>query len=219
MNTFFKMTILRYTLLVLTLAAVFTSCQQAGTSENIAKSSKPPQRKIKNGAQYAEDVNSGKIRKDDFIGSPVRTTSLIVGDCRISLRYSSPGVKGREIWGKLVPYNNIWVTGANHATAISFDKEVGIDKRRIPAGTYALFTIPGKGDWTVILNKDADQHLTDDYSKKEDVMRLTVHSEQLPAVVQRLTYQIIQKGDNTAEIKMEWEKLGIGFVIHTLQNK
>lgn len=220
MKTLRKSTIIKYALLLFVCTVTLPSCQQAGTSEKLANTNPPPHpRKNKNGTQYAEDVNSGKIPKDDFIGSPVRNTSATIGGSRISLRYSSPGVKGREIWGKLVPYNKIWVTGANHATAITFDQEVEINKQKVPAGTYALFTIPGKSNWVVILNKDADQHLTDDYSKKEDVLRFTVKPIELSAVVQRLTYRISQKDETSAEISMAWEKLGVGFVVHTLQVK
>ena len=214
-----KSTILKYVLLLLMCTSIITSCQQTGTPEKTASTNQPQHRKTKNGAQYAEDINNGKIKKDDFIGSPVRTTSVVVGRCRISIRYSSPGVKGREIWGKLVPYNMIWATGANHATAITFNQPVKIDGKKVPAGTYALFTIPRKSDWVVILNKDADQHLTDDYSKKEDVMRFTVPSNQLPAAVQRLTYRILQNDESSAEIRMEWENRSFGFLVYTLQVK
>lgn len=219
MKTLLKITILSYSLILLTYTMTTTGCQQTATSEKNADAKMQRHRTIKNGAQYAEDVNSGKIQKDDFIGSPVRIASLNVGGYRIGLRYSSPGVKGREIWGNLVPYDKVWVTGANHATAISFDKPVKIDEKKVPAGTYALFTIPGRNNWVVILNNDADQHLTDDYNKKEDVLRFTVKPVELPSPVQRLTYRIVEKDATSAEVSMAWEKRGIRFVVHTLQLK
>jgi hypothetical protein len=75
--------------------------------DEMAKFQQPRPRKVKNGASYAEDVNSGKIKKDDFIGSPNRKVSAYFGDCNVTIKYSSPGVRGRTIWGKLVPYNKI----------------------------------------------------------------------------------------------------------------
>jgi hypothetical protein len=214
-----KTTFFRYSLILITCTMITTGCQQAATSDKASTTLPPRYRNIKNGAQYAEDVNSGKTQKDDFIGSPVRTASINVAGCRIGIRYSSPGVKGREIWGKLVPYDKVWVTGANHATAITFNQPIKIDGKKVLAGTYGVFTIPGKNDWVVILNKDADQHLTDDYSKEEDVLRFTVKPVKLPSPVQRLTYRIVKKDTISAEVSMAWEKRGIGFVVHTLKLK
>jgi len=173
----------------------------------------PQPRKVKNGASYAEDVNSGKIKIDDFIGSPNRNVSASNGGCKITIKYSSPGVRGRAIWGKLVPYNKIWVTGANHATSISFDRDVRIDNRLIPAGTYAFFTIPGERDWVIIFNKNTDQHLADDYSKTDDVIRFNVKPTESPSIVQRLTYNIESIRDGEARINMVWEKRKISFVV------
>lgn len=196
----------------------FTSCGQSGAPAESDKSTSQ-HRKIKNGAQYAEDINNGKIKKDDFIGSPLRTASATVAGCHIQIRYSSPGVKGRGIWGKLVPYDKIWVTGANHATSVTFDRDVWIANQKLPAGTYAIFTIPARKDWVLIFNRDADQHLTDDYSKKDDMLRFTVQPKQLPAMVPRLTYQITPKKDTSAEISMLWEKRSISFSINPHQSK
>jgi hypothetical protein len=219
MNSLQKKNLLTYTVFLLALPVLLIGCKQTDTSQNIAKSDKPHHRKIKNGAQYAEDVNSGKILKDDFIGSPLRTTSANIGWCDINIKYSSPGVRGRKIWGNLVPYNKIWVTGANHATAITFNHDVLIDNRKLPPGTYAFFTIPKKEDWVVIFNKNSDQHLTDDYSKKEDVLRFTVHPTETPVIVQRLTYKIVPGNDGSALISMMWEKRNISFVIKRYQVK
>jgi hypothetical protein len=204
---------LYHTLFLLVWLISSTGCQQTGSLEKTSQTRKPHHRTIKNGAQYAEDVNSGKIQKDDFIGSPVRTTSATISGFNIKIKYSSPGVRGRKIWGNIVPYNKVWVTGANHATAITIDHEVFINDKKLPAGTYAIFTIPRKGDWVVIVNKNADQHGTDDYGEKEDVLRFTVHPTQIPAPVLRLTYKIGQESDGSAEISMMWERYNIAFAV------
>ncbi|KAA0237502.1 MAG: DUF2911 domain-containing protein, partial [Chlorobiota bacterium] len=77
-----------------------------------------------------------------------------IGMCEIKIDYHRPGVKGREVWGKLVPYNQVWRAGANENTTISFSKDVLIDGKNVPAGIYGLHTIPTENDWTIILNKD-----------------------------------------------------------------
>jgi hypothetical protein len=209
-----RMRIVNYAVLIFLSLALTANGKQTDKHEQVAKSNQPRPRKVKNGATYAQDVNSGKIKKDDFIGSPTRKVSALFGDCTITIKYSSPGVRGRTIWGKLVPYNKLWVTGANHATTIAFDRDVRINNRTIKAGTYALFTIPGEKEWVIILNKNTEQHLTDDYSKSDDVLRFTVLSAESPAVVQRLTYNIVPKNDHSALISMTWEKRVISFVLN-----
>jgi hypothetical protein len=216
MKTIHSPTILKYSL-ILTLGTVIAGCRQdKPTSETTEKpyvASKHFPRRNKNGATYAEDVNSGKIQKDDFIGSPVRTTSATLGDCRINIRYSSPGVRGRVIWGKLVPYNKVWVSGANHATKLSFNKEIVIHGNKIPAGQYALFTIPGRVKWTIILNKEADQHSTDDYDTKDDVIRFDIVPETQVKLVQRLTYRLEKSSSIDGKLIFEWEKIKLSIPI------
>jgi hypothetical protein len=97
-----------------------------------------------------------------------------IGGTTVHIEYSSPGVKERIVWGGLVAYDKVWVTGAHKATSVHFSKGVEINGRKIPAGKYAFFTIPGKEKWIVILNTRFDQHLADEYNEKEDVLRLEV---------------------------------------------
>jgi hypothetical protein len=88
--------------------------------------------------------------------SPNATVSQTVGITHVTIDYSSPGVKGRKIWGGLVPYNEIWRTGANEVTSITFDDPVKINGNEIPAGTYGIHTIPGKSEWDIIFSKDTE---------------------------------------------------------------
>jgi hypothetical protein len=131
-----------------------------------------------------------------------------IGDVRITIDYHSPAVRGRVIWGGLVPFNNVWVTGAHRATSIDFDKEVVIGQVTVPAGKYALFTLPGKEEWTIIVNKNWDQHLADDYNQKEDIVRIAVKPETEETNQERLRY-VIEEG----EISIYWEKLKISLPI------
>jgi len=157
---------------------------------------------------YCDSVNNGLITEDSLKGSPHRTAMATVNGTHVHIEYNSPGVKGRAIWGGLVPYDKVWATGAHTATSIQFSKDVTINNKKIPAGQYAFFTIPGKEKWTVILNSRHDQHMADEYSEKEDVMRMDVKPEE-HGMTQRLTYSVNKIDDKSGEIVMQWEKIVI----------
>jgi hypothetical protein len=139
-----------------------------------------------------------------------------VGNTDIKINYHSPGVRGRTIWGGLVPYNEVWVTGAHKATTLQIDKDFKVGDKTIPAGKYALFTIPGKDEWTVIINKNWNQHLADDYSEKDDVVRVKVKPQTSEGLTERLKYEIDQQGERIADIIIRWEKLQVSFGIEVL---
>ena len=134
-----------------------------------------------------------------------------INDVRFTIYYHSPAVRNRVIWGGLVAFDNVWVTGAHSATSIEFDKRITIDNKKIPAGKYALFTIPSQKEWTVILNRNWKQHLADDYDAKDDVIRLSVKTDTLDYTQERLMYDINQTGENQGNIEMRWEKLKCSF--------
>lgn len=148
---------------------------------------------------------------DTSKGSPKRIAMANIGKAHVHIEYNSPAVRKRIIWGGLVPFEEVWVTGAHSATSISFSNNVKIAGRTIEKGKYAFFTIPGKSEWTLILNKNWEQHLTDEYTEKEDVLRwkvkpiTTEHTE-------RLTYEVSAKGEK-GKVAMRWEKLTINFEI------
>ncbi len=99
--------------------------------------------------------------------------AVINGDS-IKINYHSPGVRKRIVWGGLVPYDEVWVTGAHDATTIEFGKVVVIEDKQIPAGKYAFFTIPDKNEWGRIINKQWKQHLATEYDEKADEVRVKV---------------------------------------------
>lgn len=136
-----------------------------------------------------------------------------IGQANITINYHSPGVRGRTIWGGLVPYDEVWVTGAHYATKLEIDKDFTLAGKAIPKGKYALFTIPGKNEWTIIINKNWDQHLTDDYLEKEDVVRIKVKPIRLLKKVERLQYFIEDNKGNLGVVSMAWEKVKIKFDI------
>jgi len=135
-------------------------------------------------------------------------TEGTVAGVAVTVEYGRPNVAGREIWGKLVPWGQVWRTGADEATAITFAKDVLVEGQKLAAGTYALFTIPGEKEWTVIFNKTAEQWGAFDYDAKQDALRVTVKPGAAAAPVESLDFVI--EGDR---VVMRWEKLAVGFAV------
>lgn len=165
---------------------------------------------------YADSVNMNLIKEDLMKSSPRRTACIQTESAKIEVNYGSPGVKGRIIWGGLVPYNEVWVTGAHHATKITFSQDVSIEGNIVKAGTYALFTIPQRENWTLILNKNYEQHLADNYDKKDDILRVSIIPEQLENSVYRLTYQLQNKQNNVFDLIISWEKIKLNISVKVL---
>jgi hypothetical protein len=139
--------------------------------------------------------------------SPKAKTEQRVGLTDFSIEYSSPGVKGRPIWGTLVPYDQLWRSGANMATKLTASKDFTFAGKKVKAGTYSLFTIPSaKNAWTVILNSNTELGGTNGYDKKNDVARVTVKPEEVPHR-ERLAYLFSDTTDNSVRLDLEWEKL------------
>lgn len=193
-------------LLTATLGFFLAAC--TNSSESKVKDGHEGHMMPASGANYADSVNNGSITEDTMKGSPKRVAMQTVGGTHVHIEYSSPGVKGRVIWGGLVPYDKVWATGAHKATTVQFFKAVEIDGKTIDAGKYALFTIPGKEKWTVIFNTRYDQHLADDYNEAEDVLRTSI-TPQAHELTQRLTYTVEKSGDRSGSINIYWDKIHI----------
>jgi hypothetical protein len=145
--------------------------------------------------------------------SPSSKVSQVIGLTEVTVDYSSPAVKGRTIWGGLVPYDQMWRTGANQATKITFSRDVTFGGKPVPAGTYALFTIPAKGTWTVILNKKADQSGTArEYKADLDLVRFQVHAKPAP-FRERMAFLFSDFTDDKGTLDLEWEKLRLSIPI------
>ncbi|MBW3563498.1 MAG: DUF2911 domain-containing protein [Acidobacteria bacterium] len=141
--------------------------------------------------------------------SPRASISQTVGLTDVEVDYSRPGVKGRVIWGELVPYETLWRTGANAATTIEFSRDVVFEGKAVKAGRYALFTIPREGAWTVILNGNPDQPGTSQYDESLDVARVEIVPTRTPAPVERMTFVFPTVGDDEAVLRLEWERLAL----------
>lgn len=131
-----------------------------------------------------------------------------IGDGEIRISYHSPAVRGRVVWGGLVPYDKVWVTGAHMATSVEFSKDVIIGDKTLTAGKYAFFTIPGKAEWIIIINKNWQQHLIDNYDEKLDLVRVKVKPETEALNQERLRYEIEEK-NGEGEIVVHWEMLEV----------
>ncbi|MFL0684396.1 MAG: DUF2911 domain-containing protein [Algoriphagus aquaeductus] len=135
--------------------------------------------------------------------SPARTAEGTAAGSKITIKYSSPAVKGRTIWGDLVPLGQVWRAGADEATTFTTSKDITIEGQKLPAGTYSFFIIPGESQSTLIFNKVAKQWGAYNYDAKEDQLRVNVPSQQTSTMEERLVYEV--KPDSF-EIRWEYGK-------------
>jgi Protein of unknown function (DUF2911) len=149
----------------------------------------------------------GQAPKIEFpLPSPASTLKQRVGFTDIEINYSRPGVKGRVIFGGLVPYDQVWRAGANAATQISFSTPLKFNGTELPAGTYGLFAIPGRDEWTVIINKTAKQWGAYQYDPKDDVLRVKATPVNLAQPVETFTIDVNDVRDESATLNLIWEK-------------
>ncbi|PJJ48552.1 DUF2911 domain-containing protein [Hymenobacter chitinivorans] len=140
--------------------------------------------------------------------SPAATATGKIGGANVTIKYSSPSVKGRQIYGGLVPYGQVWRAGANEATTVEFSKDVMVQGKKLPAGTYAFFVIPTEKDWTVIFNKTAKQWGAFKYDEKQDALRVTATPRKTTAPAESLAYDVTKDG-----IVLRWENLELPVAI------
>ena len=136
--------------------------------------------------------------------SPAATATGKIGTTVVTVNYSSPAVKGRSIWGGLVPYGQVWRAGADEATTIEFSKAVKVEGKVLPAGKYGFFVLPTEKQWTVIFNKVSNQWGAFKYDQKQDALRVMVRPRKAAAMAERLTYKVTPTG-----LVLRWEKLEV----------
>ena len=122
--------------------------------------------------------------------SPAMTEKGSINGAEISINYGSPSVKGREIWGKLVPFGKVWRAGANDATTFETNQKIVIEGKELPAGKYSLFIIPEKDSATIIFNTEAKQWGAYDYNEQKDQLRVTVKPKNLDIASENLVYSL-----------------------------
>lgn len=141
-----------------------------------------------------------------------QSVSQTVGDTTVSIVYHRPNVKAREIWGKLVPFGEVWRTGANENTTFEISSDVKINGQILPKGKYGLHTLPNKDEWTIIFNKVNNEWGSFKYDAKEDALRVMVKPI-TGDFKETMTIDLDNVTDNTTQIVIAWEKLRVPFTL------
>lgn len=163
------------------------------------------------------EQSTAQVKLPPSSSSQTITQGLGIKD--IVLSYQRPNKNNRVIFGGLVPYGEVWRTGANNIPSITFAEEVSIEGNKVPAGTYGLFTIPNKNEWTIILSKNVKQWGAYQYKKEEDLLRFNVKPQVLTNNVETFTIAFEDVTVKSAKITLAWEKTKVGFNITTDQSK
>jgi hypothetical protein len=142
--------------------------------------------------------------------SPAASVTQTLGISTVKIDYHRPAVKGRKVWGALVPFGEVWRTGANDATTITFSDAVKVGGKDLAAGTYSFFAIPGPEAWTLIFNKTAKQWGAYDYKAADDVLRIQAKPRYAP-LTEYLTYGLDVAGPDHLKAELLWEHLAVGF--------
>ena len=146
--------------------------------------------------------------------SPNASVTQTIGTTIVTITYSRPGVKGRQVFGGLEQYGAVWRTGANEATVFSVTSDVTINGEALPAGVYGLFTIPNEGEWTIIFNKQPAQWGAFDYDQSQDALRVTATPEEAGAV-EWFAFYFGDLTDTSANAILHWDTVRVPFTIAT----
>jgi len=153
-----------------------------------------------------KEKSTVSMAKKDDRPSPPQVAEGTINDLKVSIAYGSPAVKGRKIWGELVPFDKVWRSGANEATTIEVSRDTKVGGQALKAGKYALFTIPGEKEWTIIFNSVPDQWGSYKYDESKDALRIKATPEKSAALTERLTYTVAAE-NGTGKISLAWENL------------
>lgn len=175
----------------------------------VACGGKSDKAKVENNLNGGNDSTATKTEVlDDARPSPLKKTTGFISGVKTSVQWGSPSVKGREIWGMIVPYDEVWRTGANEATWVEFEKDVLINDKELKAGKYAFFCIPREsGEWTLIFNTVWNQWGSFEYDEKKDALRVNTKPETAD-LSETMEYTIENDG-----VAMRWEKLKVKFTV------
>jgi hypothetical protein len=145
--------------------------------------------------------------------SPKNTVSQMVGLSEVVVEYSRPAVKGRQVWGSLVPYGQVWRTGANSATWISLSHDAIIADKPVKAGKYAIFTIPTENEWTIVLNTNEGQWGSTNHKPEFDVAQVKVKPVKTKEIQERLLFVVEPQSDDEATLVLKWEYIQVSVPI------
>ena len=149
--------------------------------------------------------------------SPTAIVTVKYEDTYVKITYSQPHKRGRDIFGSLVPFGEVWRTGANEATEITITEDIEIDGNRVKAGTYSIFTIPGETEWTIILNSELGQWGSYNYTESSDVLRFKVPVQQSEQVWEPFTIAF-EQNNSSAQLKMMWDRTMVSIPIKFLEH-
>ncbi len=162
----------------------------------------------------AQEEEEKVVPAPEARSSPTAIAQAMLGDTYVKITYSSPRKRGREIFGKLVPYDEVWRTGANEATEITVTGDVKIGGHTLPAGTYAIFTIPHADTWTIIFNSDLGQWGAFRYNPEHDVLRFDVPVMTTPEMYEAFTIALEKEEDAPkANLVMMWDHTKVSIPI------
>ncbi|MFT6939764.1 MAG: hypothetical protein ACJASN_001250 [Cyclobacteriaceae bacterium] len=197
---------MKNTILTLVAAIFLYACSNTSSKENKDAES------TESTAQHDHSPKEADTSKKKPL-SPRTSSMALIDSNHIHIDYGSPGKRGRMIFGGLVGYGTVWATGAHKATIITFDEDVNINDVDVPAGKYGLFTIPGESEWTIIISKDWDMHLADDYIEINDLVRVVAPVQLLVEEVESLTFEVKETDSKTGEVTIKWDQTAVSFEI------
>ena len=146
---------------------------------------------------------SNSSAKRPMLSPPAKATVQLNGK-QVTIDYNSPSMRGRKIFGGLVPYNSVWRTGANSATTLKTETDLKIGSATVPAGTYTLYTLPSKTTWKLIINKQTGQWGTQ-YDKSQDLARIDMQKNTLPQPQEKMSISFENTRGNTAQLHFRWD--------------
>lgn len=193
------------TILMMGLMFSFVACEESQSG-----STEPVETPVANVTEEATPAARAAqlVVLNDTIASPLKQLTGSIDGVEVTVTYGSPAAKGRALWGELVPYDEVWRTGANEATTIEFSGDVLIEDQPLSAGKYSFFTIPGENDWTLIFNTVSDQWGAYQYDETKDALRAKVMSGSAPEASETLDFAM--EGD---QVTFMWGDLAVPFTV------
>jgi hypothetical protein len=141
------------------------------------------------------------------MASPPATAEGTIGNVKVTINYHQPSARGRKIMGGLVPFGEVWRTGANNTTSIEFSAPVKIEGKDLPAGKYGLYTIPGENEWVIIINKGVDWGAYK-YKQEDDLLRINVKPKKTDSFVETFTIAVVKDA-----VELKWENTAVAFKV------
>lgn len=158
---------------------------------------------------FAASTVNAQDDKSKRPSPPAVAKETIKSGVTVTIDYSQPSLKGRKIGTELAPYGKVWRTGANEATTFKVDKDVKIEGKALPAGTYSLHSIPTEKEWTIIFNKTADQWGSYKYAEADDILRVMVKPTKASTATEKMTFVI----DKSGKVTLLWGDIAVPFTV------